>query len=88
MRCFVGTRSGSRVYAVRDEDGDHKAERVIILASGLNRPNGVAFKDGDLYVAEISRILRYRNIAAHLDNSSLPNTALGTALARSVIASP
>ncbi len=69
---FVGTRSGSRVYALRDEDGDYKAERVIILASGLNRPNGVAFKDGDLYVAEVSRILRYRDIEAHLDNPPQP----------------
>ena len=69
---FVGTRSTGRVYALRDEDGNHKAERVIILASGLNRPNGVAFKDGDLYVAEVSRILRYRNIEAHLDNPPQP----------------
>ena len=69
---FVGTRSSGRVYAVRDEDGNHKAERIIILASGLNRPNGVAFKDGDLYVAEVSRILRYRNIEAHLDNPPSP----------------
>ena len=69
---FVGTRSSGRVYAVRDEDGDHKAERIIILASGLNRPNGVAFKDGDLYVAEVSRILRYRDIEAHLDNPPQP----------------
>ena len=69
---FVGTRSSGRVYALRDEDGDHKAERVIILARGLNRPNGVAFKDGDLYVAEVSRILRYRYIEAHLDNPPPP----------------
>ena len=69
---FVGTRSSGRVYALRDEDGNHKAERVIILASGLNRPNGVAFKDGDLYVAEVSRILRYRDIEAHLDNPPQP----------------
>ena len=69
---FVGTRSSGRVYALRDEDGDHKAERIIILASGLNRPNGVAFKDGDLYVAEVSRILRYRDIEAHLDNPPQP----------------
>ena len=69
---FVGTRSSGRVYAVRDEDGDYKAERVIVLASGLNRPNGVAFKDGDLYVAEVSRILRYPNIEAHLDNPPQP----------------
>ena len=66
------------MYALRDEDGDHKAERIIILASGLNRPNGVAFKDGDLYVAEISRILRYRNIEAHLDNPPQPEVVNDT----------
>ena len=69
---FVGTRPSGRVYALRDEDGDHKAERVIILARGLNNPNGVAFKNGDLYVAEISRILRYRNIEAQLDKPPQP----------------
>ena len=69
---FVGTRPSGRVYALRDEDGDHKAERVIVLARGLNNPNGVAFKNGDLYVAEINRILRYRNIEANLDNPPQP----------------
>ena len=69
---FVGTRPHGRVYALRDEDGDLKAERVILLASDLNNPNGVAFKDGDLYVAEINRILRYRNIEAQLDNPPQP----------------
>ena len=69
---FVGTRPSGRVYALRDEDGDYKAERVIILARGLNNPNGVAFKNGDLYVAEINRILRYRNIEAQLGNPPQP----------------
>ena len=69
---FVGTRPSGRVYALRDEDGDHKAERVIVLARGLNNPNGVAVKNGDLYVAEINRILRYRNIEAQLDNPPQP----------------
>ena len=69
---FVGTRPSGRVYALRDEDGDHSAERVIVLARGLNNPNGVAVKNGDLYVAEINRILRYRNIEAQLDNPPQP----------------
>ena len=69
---FVGTRPSGRVYALRDEDGDHKAERIIVLARGLNNPNGVAVKNGDLYVAEINRILRYRNIEAQLDNPPQP----------------
>jgi glucose/arabinose dehydrogenase len=66
---FVGTR-GNRVYAVRYE-GD-KATRVTTLASGLNVPNGVAFRDGALYVAEISRILRFDDIVAHLDSPPRP----------------
>ena len=66
---FVGTRSdgGGRVYALRDEDGDLWAERVVTLARGLNRPNGVALRDGDLYVAENSRVLRYAGIEGRLD---------------------
>ena len=39
---------------------------------GAQRPNGVAFRDGSLYVAEISRILRYDNIEAHLRNPPKP----------------
>ena len=71
---FVGTRSrgGGRIYALRDEDGDHWAERVVTLASGLNRPNGVAVRDGDLYVAEINRVLRYDDIEAYLDDPPQP----------------
>ncbi len=69
---FVGTRGGSEVYALVDNNGDQKADQVITVASGLNVPNGVAFRDGALYVAEISRILRYDNIEANLANPPKP----------------
>ncbi len=71
---FVGTRSegGGRVYALRDEDGDHWAERAVTLARRLNQPNGVAFRDGDLYVAEISRVLRYPGIESRLESPPEP----------------
>ena len=71
---FVGTRSDGegRVYALRDEDGDLWAERTVTLARGLNRPNGVAFRDGDLYVAENSRLLRYTDIETRLDAPPRP----------------
>ena len=65
---FVGTRDEGSVYALRDEDGDNKAEKKWIIASGLNMPNGVAVKDGDLYVAEYNRILRYDDIESQLEN--------------------
>lgn len=63
---FVGTRTEGDVYALVDEDKDGRAERVLKIASGLNSPNGVAFRDGALYVAEINRILRYDQIEDNL----------------------
>lgn len=68
---FVGTRSGGgRVYAVREGEGGKREARVI--ASGLNSPNGVAYRDGALYVAEIDRITRYDDIDARLDRGTEP----------------
>jgi glucose/arabinose dehydrogenase len=64
---YVGTRM-DRVYAVVDRDGDFRADRVYPIASGLNVPNGVAWKDGSLYVAEIHRILRFDGIDDRLDD--------------------
>ena len=65
---YVGNRSGDKVYALHDADNDGIAEEKYVIAQGLNSPNGVAFKDGDLYVAEISRILKFKNIEADLSN--------------------
>jgi glucose/arabinose dehydrogenase len=60
---FVGTRVvGGSVYAVLDNNKDYKADEVVIIASGLNMPNGVAIREGDLYVAEVNRILKFENI--------------------------
>ncbi|HYV19815.1 MAG TPA: sorbosone dehydrogenase family protein [Verrucomicrobiae bacterium] len=65
---FVGTRvNRGKVYAVLDRDGDGRAEKVVTVASGLNMPNGVAWRDGALYVAEISRVLRFDGLPAWLD---------------------
>jgi glucose/arabinose dehydrogenase len=69
---FVGTRSEGDVYALVDEDKDGKADRRFTIASGLNSPNGVAFRDGALYVAEINRVLRYDRIESSLDNPPRP----------------
>jgi glucose/arabinose dehydrogenase len=62
---FVGTRSG-KVYAVSGTPGAATKPTVRVIADKLNMPNGVAFRDGALYVAEISRILRYDDIEARL----------------------
>ena len=69
---FVSTRRAGNVYAVLDEDGDQSADRVLTLASGLNMPNGVAFRDGALYVAEVNRVWRYDDIEANLESPPEP----------------
>ncbi|MGD9150766.1 MAG: PQQ-dependent sugar dehydrogenase [Desulfobacterales bacterium] len=69
---FVGTRKAGKVYAVLDRNGDFLADAVVTLAKGLNMPNGVAFKNGSLYVAEVSRMLRYDNIEQQLQAPPKP----------------
>jgi len=69
---YVGNRDGDKVYAVKDTDGDNKADKKWTVASKLNEPNGVAFKDGTLYIAEISRIIKIEDIESKLDNPGTP----------------
>ncbi len=69
---FIGNRNEDKVYAVRDTDGDFKADKKWIIASRLNMPNGVAFKDGELYVAEVNRIIKFTDIEKRLDNPGKP----------------
>jgi glucose/arabinose dehydrogenase len=69
---FVGTREEGRVYALLDNDFDNRIEGVIVIAEGLSLPNGVAFRDGSLYVAETNRILCYDDIEARLHDPPEP----------------
>jgi len=69
---YVGTGSEGTVYAVQDADGNGVAEASYVLDKGLYLPNGVAYKDGALYVATVNRILRYDAIGEHLANPPKP----------------
>lgn len=62
---FVGTRLIDKVYAIANKDGKRA---VKVLASGLYRPNGLAFKDGTLYIAELSKISKIDKVEDNLDN--------------------
>jgi glucose/arabinose dehydrogenase len=66
---FVSSRVAGNVYAVVDRNGRRE---VKVIAKGLNLPNGVAFKDGTLYVAEVSRITKMPGIEAKLDSPPTP----------------
>lgn len=69
---FVGSGREGKVYAVQDANHDGIAEQRHIIAENLTMPNGVAYKDGALYVTEISRILRYDHINQQLANHPKP----------------
>ena len=82
---YVGTRrpfetldspNGSALYAIVDKNNNNHAEasEIYVIAQGLNNPNGVAFKDGSLYVAQINRIIRFDDIEAQLASPKEPVT--------------
>jgi glucose/arabinose dehydrogenase len=62
---FVGSRLVGNVYAITNKDGKRT---VNTIASGLHRPNGVAFKDGTLYIAELSKISKVDKVEDNLDS--------------------
>ncbi|NIT34961.1 MAG: sorbosone dehydrogenase family protein [candidate division Zixibacteria bacterium] len=75
---FVGTRGKGKVYALSDRDGDGRAEEVATIAEGLNNPNGVASRGGALYVAEISRVIRFDDVENRLERPPAPATVNDT----------
>ena len=72
---FVSSRGAGNVYAIVDQNGRRE---VKTIAKGLQMPNGVAFKDGALYVAEISRITKYEGIENNLDSVPQPKVVIDT----------
>ena len=73
---FVGSRSSGKVHALRlrGEGASLSVERVSVVAENLHMPTGVAFRDGSLYVAEVSRILRFDGIETRLEAPPAPVT--------------
>ncbi len=68
---FVGSMRAGKVHAVRFDAAYH-ATGVTTVASGLQMPVGVAYRDGALYVSAVSRILRYDNIEQRLEQPPAP----------------
>lgn len=68
-----------KVVALPDEDDDGKVDRIVDVLTGLNKPHGIAFENGRLYVAETDKVVKYsydsRNFAATFPETlfSLPS---------------
>jgi glucose/arabinose dehydrogenase len=67
---FVGSMQAGKVYAIRLASGS--PVQVFTVASGLQRPAGVAFRDGALYVSAVDRIVRLDDIENRLVNPPAP----------------
>jgi glucose/arabinose dehydrogenase len=69
---YVSTRADNRVFAVVDRHHRHKGEKVYTIAQGLDVPNGIAYRGGNLYIAQIERLLRLDGIDKKLENPPKP----------------
>lgn len=57
---FASIPAQGRIVALPDRDGDGRADEVVTVASGLNRPHGFFFREADgweLYVAETDALV-------------------------------
>ena len=66
---FVGSMAGN-VYALTLDGSTVKQKRIVL--KGLTDPSGVAFKNGTLFVADRTRIVRFNGIEDNLDNPGAP----------------
>lgn len=69
---YVGTGAQGNVYAIQDTNHDGISDKQYLIAQGLFMPNGVAYRNGSLYVAEINRIVRFDGISERLNNPPEP----------------
>ena len=73
---YVGSLKAGNLYAVIDENGDYRADKVLIIDKELNLPSGLAMKGKDLYVGAVDKILRYADIDSHLPRPPEPEVII------------
>jgi len=66
---FVSSRVRDKVYAIVERGGRRE---VKVIASGLYRPNGIAFHNGTLYIGELSQVSKIDNVEDVLDDPPKP----------------
>ena len=72
----LGPKAGNSIHALVDRNKDHAVDEVVVVATGLEMPNGVAFHKGALYVAEMTRILRFDDVEKHLGQPQTPKVVI------------
>ncbi len=69
---YVGSMRAGKVYALRDEDGDGRAESSFVIAKGLLAPSGIAWGKGDLYVGAMGDLFVLRDVDNRLAHPPAP----------------
>lgn len=70
---YVGSRRAGNVYALVDENNDGKADKQWLVAEYLQQPSGLAVHNGDLYVADINKILKFSEVDQQIKNLTALN---------------
>lgn len=68
----TSVESGDRLTLLRDADGDGTYELQTVFADDLNAPYGLAFHDGNLYVANQDALVRFDYQEGQTEASSAP----------------
>ncbi len=63
---FASQPQTGQILAFPDRNADGAADEVVVFAAGLDRPHGLDFWQGNLYVAETGRILKLVDADADL----------------------
>jgi glucose/arabinose dehydrogenase len=75
-RAGASVPSPDRLILLRDADGDGRAEIKQVLKEGLASPSGIAWADGNLYVANHNAVLRF----AYAEGATTPLAGAGEKL--------
>ena len=69
---FLAEPGARRVVVLRDEDGDGAADRASVFAAGLDRPHGLSFSGGYLYLGTPREVLRFPYTDGDLEAQRAP----------------
>ena len=56
---WVTQKDPGRISILPDKNHDGIADMVVVFAEGLNFPHGIAFRPGYVYIAEMTRVIRF-----------------------------
>lgn len=63
---YLPSHAPLQVYALVDTNSNGTVDFAYSILNGLDNPNGVAWRNGSLFVAEVTRVLRFDDVDAQV----------------------